>query len=340
MARCEQGYLCEVCGEDVEEITESDLYLRYVLGEVDPEQLHRLPERHIRCNPALGQFIVAKDFPPLSATGAFAKSQLDPEFVAQEENRVTRGYLRLKQVTRASLPIVEYPLPEVRERWQTKDDSPTDPNQSGQPQPADAPETMPQILFLDDDPGRARAFLARHPEAVWVETADECIARLEEEWDQVHLDHDLGGEVFVDSCRSDCGMEVVRWLCSEPRGHIDEAMFIVHTHNAEAARSMLQLLRENGYQAVYRPFGVDLFDWLASEEPDEERDEDATEPSATQTTPRESWTDWLRRVGRVFRLPAASEATPATDAPASADTEPGRGAPANAKSAGDPPADR
>ena len=37
MARCEQGYLCDVCGQDVGEITESDLYLRYLLGEVPPE---------------------------------------------------------------------------------------------------------------------------------------------------------------------------------------------------------------------------------------------------------------------------------------------------------------
>src|SRR5437764_510005 len=32
MAACETGYLCEICGRDVEAITESDLYLRYVLG--------------------------------------------------------------------------------------------------------------------------------------------------------------------------------------------------------------------------------------------------------------------------------------------------------------------
>src|SRR5689334_22790824 len=49
MVRCEQGYLCEVCGADVEDITASDLYLRYVLGEVDPETLHQSPERHLRC---------------------------------------------------------------------------------------------------------------------------------------------------------------------------------------------------------------------------------------------------------------------------------------------------
>ena len=33
MAKCEEGYLCEVCGCDVEEISDSDLYLRFVIGE-------------------------------------------------------------------------------------------------------------------------------------------------------------------------------------------------------------------------------------------------------------------------------------------------------------------
>lgn len=73
MAACEQGYLCTVCGQEVEEITDSDLYLRYVLGEVEPEFLHRLPERHIRCNPVLGQFIVADGFAPIALEGPFAK---------------------------------------------------------------------------------------------------------------------------------------------------------------------------------------------------------------------------------------------------------------------------
>ena len=29
MARCDQGYLCDVCGDEVENIRESDLYLRF-----------------------------------------------------------------------------------------------------------------------------------------------------------------------------------------------------------------------------------------------------------------------------------------------------------------------
>jgi hypothetical protein len=117
VARCEQGYLCEVCGEDVEDLKDSDLYLRYVLGEVDPERLHLLPERHIRCNPVLAQFIVDPGFSPICASGAFTKSALDAEFVAREEARVTSAFLRLQALAGSGLAIVDYPLPEVRTRW-------------------------------------------------------------------------------------------------------------------------------------------------------------------------------------------------------------------------------
>ena len=117
MAVCEQGYLCEVCGADVESIEESDLYLRYVLGEVDPETLHVSPERHLRCNPTLAQFIVADGFEPVIVVGPFAKQMLDPEFVAAEEARVSEGYARLRSLLGSNLPLTDYPLPTVRARW-------------------------------------------------------------------------------------------------------------------------------------------------------------------------------------------------------------------------------
>ncbi len=118
MAICEQGYLCEVCGQDVADITDSDLYLRYVLGEVDPETLHVQPERHLRCNPTQAQFIVAEGFSSVVVKGPFAKGELDPAFVAAEEERVTRAYLRLFELASQEVPLTEYPLPEVRSRWQ------------------------------------------------------------------------------------------------------------------------------------------------------------------------------------------------------------------------------
>jgi hypothetical protein len=117
VARCEQGYLCEVCGREVEGITESDLYLRYVLGEVPPERLHQLRERHIRCHPTLAQFIVDSAFEAVCCDGPFSKANLDPEFVKEEETRVTRGWRRLQEIPGLGVSIVEYPLPEVLEVW-------------------------------------------------------------------------------------------------------------------------------------------------------------------------------------------------------------------------------
>jgi hypothetical protein len=117
MARCDQGYLCEVCGEDVEAITDSDLYLRYVLGEVPPESLVGSRERHIRCNPALAQFIVDEAFVPVLCPGAFDKAGLDAAFVEEEQKRVTRGWRRLREIPTLGIPVTEYPLPEVRAGW-------------------------------------------------------------------------------------------------------------------------------------------------------------------------------------------------------------------------------
>ena len=117
MAKCDEGYLCEVCGRDVEAITESDLYLRFVLGEVPLEMIHRLPERHILCNPALAQYIADPGFPPVQCEGAFGKAHYDPAYVREEEARVTRGWRRLQEIPTLGLTIAEYPLsvtPETR----------------------------------------------------------------------------------------------------------------------------------------------------------------------------------------------------------------------------------
>jgi hypothetical protein len=119
MAGCERGYLCTVCGGEVEEITESDLYLRYVLGEAEWDELNRAPERHIRCNPVLAQFVVDSSFEPVICAGAFSKIHLDPEFVRNEENRVTTAFLRLREVVAEKLPIAEYPLSDVIARRQS-----------------------------------------------------------------------------------------------------------------------------------------------------------------------------------------------------------------------------
>ena len=124
MAKCEEGYLCDVCRGDVEEITDSDLYLRFVIGLLDPETLHTTRERHLRCNPVLAQFIVDADFPPMTVEGDFDKRRLDPAYVRERETLVTRGYRRLREVAHLELPIIDYPLPEVRARLEAESRGP------------------------------------------------------------------------------------------------------------------------------------------------------------------------------------------------------------------------
>lgn len=113
-----------------------------------------------------------------------------------------------------------------------------------------------RILFLDDDPARGTEFLTYNPHAVWVETVADCLHALRESWDEVHLDHDLGGERFVDHDRDDCGMAVVRWLCEEPRPHLQSALFVIHTHNPNAALAMKFQLETMGYIVEERRFGA------------------------------------------------------------------------------------
>lgn len=113
MAKCDQGYLCDVCGQDVAEIVDSDLYLRYIVGMLDPEVLHTTPERHIRCNPALAQYVVDGAFELVVVEGPFDKRLLDADFVRERETLLTRGWRRLQEVAGSGEPIIRYPLPEV-----------------------------------------------------------------------------------------------------------------------------------------------------------------------------------------------------------------------------------
>lgn len=119
MAKCEKGYLCVVCGKEVEDLIDSELYLRYTVGWLDPEKLHIAPERHLLCNPALSQFIDDERFHAIVVSADACKSQLDPEFVAQRTELLTRGYRRLLEIQHAgeSVSITDYPLPEASARY-------------------------------------------------------------------------------------------------------------------------------------------------------------------------------------------------------------------------------
>ena len=123
MAQCEQGYLCDVCGLEVEAITESDLYLRYVLGEVPPLSL---PTQRRTAHPLQsGHGSVHRGSRVWGGRceGMFAKEHLDAAFVAEEERRVTRGWRRLQEIPTLGVAIPDYPLPEVLAAWRGENPS-------------------------------------------------------------------------------------------------------------------------------------------------------------------------------------------------------------------------
>ncbi len=123
MARCEQGYLCDVCGDEVENISDSDLYLRFVTGQIASGDLLAAPERHLLCNPFNAQFIDTDAVPRVYASGDFDRRQLDDEYVQQQSQLLTRGWQRLQELAALEqpIPLADYPLPEFRSHGRSSD---------------------------------------------------------------------------------------------------------------------------------------------------------------------------------------------------------------------------
>lgn len=126
------------------------------------------------------------------------------------------------------------------------------------------------ILFLDDSPERAvlaheRMPVADRSKTIWCQTAEEAIVTLwdyRDRLDAVHLDHDLGGQEYVNTKREDCGMEVVRYL--EKMAHdkpeefekLKAAHFVIHSWNSHAGPIMVDRLSKIGLDVEYKPFGM------------------------------------------------------------------------------------
>ena len=114
------------------------------------------------------------------------------------------------------------------------------------------------ILFLDDDPKRVSRFIKFIPTAKIRNTASQIISLIQstEQTDLLFLDHDLGGEIYVDPRRKDCGMEVVRFLIKNKDEFVPKiSKIIVHTHNDKVIRQMTTSLRKVGYNVEQIFFG-------------------------------------------------------------------------------------
>ncbi len=90
------------------------------------------------------------------------------------------------------------------------------------------------------------------PSAVIVNDAFSCIEKLSSyHWDTVYLDHDLGGEIFVDAKEKNSGSEVVRFIVDK-RPSIGK--IIVHSLNPVERKNMVMGLLKAGYVAKAIPW--------------------------------------------------------------------------------------
>ncbi len=113
------------------------------------------------------------------------------------------------------------------------------------------------ILFLDDDSSRVVKFLDVVRKANYAFSAPSMIGQLAAcqygkiKVEALFLDHDLGGETFVDPSSENCGMAVVRWMV-EHKPEVERVF--IHSLNVPAAMRMEQDLLAAGYWVRRTPF--------------------------------------------------------------------------------------
>ena len=117
------------------------------------------------------------------------------------------------------------------------------------------------IIFLDDDPRRQRAVKSILPRVVQVYTAQEAIdtIRKTQTIECLFLDHDLGGEIMVDSTQENTGANVARWLVSESKNLEKIMNIIIHSCNPVGAENMYQKLSPKFNNVYIMPFLSDGF---------------------------------------------------------------------------------
>lgn len=114
-----------------------------------------------------------------------------------------------------------------------------------------------KILILEDDPFRIELFkVYLEPlnfQVTYCSQANEATAELYDNnnYDLIFLDHDLGGEVFVDSTRDDTGAAVARWLANEEtiegKPYNRGISIVIHSMNPAGQRNMQGILEAAGF---------------------------------------------------------------------------------------------
>ena len=122
-----------------------------------------------------------------------------------------------------------------------------------------------KVFVLEDDPNRIETIKNRFGKkanfifTVNIQEAKEKFNPVNENYDLIMLDHDLGGQVYVDSKENNTGAEFCRWIL---KNKFNLPQVIIHSHNIVGAEIMEEYLIKGGHNVLKIPFGnlINLWD--------------------------------------------------------------------------------
>ena len=112
-----------------------------------------------------------------------------------------------------------------------------------------------RIFVLEDNENRIKFFakFLRNHDAVIADNVEDAKKILGYKYfDMLFLDHDLGGEVLVDSSQENTGYQLVKYIVNKKLQK--DSIFVLHSQNPVGAINMLELLKNNKYRVLMKPF--------------------------------------------------------------------------------------
>lgn len=119
-----------------------------------------------------------------------------------------------------------------------------------------------KVFILEDSQDRVKEFKKRLEgcDVFITDNVKEAKKNFKEnEWDLIFLDHDLGGEAFVDISDPNTGSAFASWLTTQLEPGTSTPIFI-HSANNPGARNMSNILKHKRINSHRTPFI-----WLQSE---------------------------------------------------------------------------
>jgi hypothetical protein len=113
-----------------------------------------------------------------------------------------------------------------------------------------------KILILEDNPIRIEKFkeLFRNQELfIFDDIHKAFFACVSNHFPVCFLDHDLGGQIWVNSNEENTGYQFIKMLIENDNHQCKNSLFYVHSMNPIGANKMLNLLLDNGMDGIWIP---------------------------------------------------------------------------------------